>query len=89
VTPKKATSPFVWILGGIGLASLGVGGGFGIAGLSQKSTLDECRPRCASSEVDTMQRSFLVGDVLMGVGIVSLGAAAILYFTGRASTTTE
>jgi hypothetical protein len=71
----------VYVLGGAGLVGLGVGGGFGIAGWSQKSTLDPCKGNCSNRDVDTMQRTFLVSDVAMGVGIVALAAATVVYLT--------
>jgi hypothetical protein len=77
----RPTPPLVYVLGGAGLLSLGVASGFYVSALSQKGTLDECRPRCATPDVDTMRRTYLVGDVLLTVGVASLAAAAILYFT--------
>lgn len=88
VVPQEAegTSPLVYLFGGIGLASLGVGGAFEISGLSRQNTLDDCRPRCESSDVDRMRTTYFVGDLLVGIGVVSLGVATVLYFTGRSST---
>jgi hypothetical protein len=54
--------------------------------MSQKSTLDDCRPRCATADVDTMRRTFLIGDVLLAVGVSALAAAAILYVTRAEAT---
>jgi hypothetical protein len=71
----------VWILGGVGIAALGVGGAFGIAGFDQKGTLDDCKGTCAQSDVDTMQRTFLIADVGLGIGLVALAAATVLYLT--------
>ena len=71
----------VYVLGGAGLVSLGVGTGFGIAGWSQKGTLDQCKGSCSNRDVDTMQRTFLVSDVTMGIGVVALAAATVLYLT--------
>lgn len=71
----------VYVLGGVGLVGLGVGAGFGIGGLSQKSTLDQCKGSCSNRDVDTMQRTFLVSDIATGVGIVALAAATIVYLT--------
>jgi len=71
----------VYVLGGVGLVGLGVGGGFGISGWSQKGTLDACKGGCSNRDVDTMQRTFLVSDVAMGVGLVALAAATVMYLT--------
>jgi hypothetical protein len=72
---------FVYALGGAGLLSLGISSGFYASGFSKKGTLDDCRPACASRDVDSMRQTFLVGDVLATLGVASLGAAAILYLT--------
>ncbi|GAC1548389.1 MAG: hypothetical protein NVS3B10_11980 [Polyangiales bacterium] len=71
----------VYVLGTAGLVSLGIGSGFGIAGWSQKGTLDHCKGNCPNRDVDTMQRTFLVSDVAVGVGVVALAAATVLYLT--------
>ena len=70
-----------YVLGGVGLAGIGVGTGFGISAWSQKGTLDGCKGACAGRDVDTMRRTFLVSDVAMGVGIASLAVATFLYLT--------
>ena len=71
----------VYLLGGAGVVSLGVGAGFGIVGWSQKGTLDGCKGSCSNRDVDTMQRTFVVGDVAIGLGVVALAAATVLYVT--------
>jgi hypothetical protein len=71
----------VYVLGGAGLVGLGVSGGFGIAGWSQKSTLDQCKGNCSNRDVDVMQRTFLVSDVAMGISIVALATATVIYLT--------
>lgn len=82
--PTKASiSPLTYAVAGVGLATLVVGAGFEISGLSQESTLSECKPRCSSPAVDEMQRTFLVGDVLVASGVAVLGVAAYLWWSGR------
>ncbi len=71
----------VYLLGGAGLVSLGVGAGFGISGWSQKATLDPCKGNCSNRDVDTMQRTFLVSDVTTGLGLLALAAATVVYLT--------
>ncbi len=60
------------VVGSIGLAALATAGGLGIAGLTQRSDLEACKP-CTQEEVDDVHRLFVVGDVFLAVG----GAAAI------------
>jgi hypothetical protein len=77
----RPVPPLVWVLGGVGAAALITGAVLGVSGFSQKSTLDDCRPRCASDDVDSMQTTFLAADIVAGVGLVSLAAATWLFFT--------
>jgi hypothetical protein len=76
---SRPIPPLVYVLGGASLIGFGVGTGFGISGWSQKGTLDHCKGACADRDVDTMQRTFLVSDVAMGVGVACAAAATILY----------
>ncbi|AKT43543.1 hypothetical protein [Chondromyces crocatus] len=75
-----------WILGGVGVAGLGVGATFGLLGLSQKGDLeDTCAPRCSSSDIGAVRSKLIVSDIGFGVGIVSLGVATILFLTSGSS----
>jgi hypothetical protein len=47
-----------------------------------------CAPYCASSDLDSAKREALVADVSLGVGVVSLGAAAY-FLLARPSTAAE
>jgi hypothetical protein len=71
----------VWIFGGASIVALGVSAGFAIDGLAKKGSLDECRPRCAPSDVDAMSASFTVADVALGAGVMAAVTAAYLFFT--------
>ena len=81
--PAGPIPPAAWVLGGVGLAAIGVGTVFEIHGFSQKSDLDRCRPACARSSVDATRASFIVGDVAIGVGLVSVAAGALLALSRR------
>ena len=72
-----------YVLGGVGVAALAGSAFFELRGLSKRSDLDaqNCKPYCSSSEVDSAKQSFLIGDIALGVGVVSLGTAAYFYFT--------
>lgn len=72
-----------WVLGGVGLVALGTSAFFEAQGLSKRSDLDSkgCKPACDATEVDSAKQSILIGDIAMGVGIASLGVAAIVYLT--------
>jgi hypothetical protein len=77
----KPIPPLVYVFGGLGLASLGVATGFGVSAWSQKGTLDDCRGHCTTSDVDTMERTFIVADIATVVAALSVVAAGYFYFT--------
>ncbi len=72
-----------YVLGGVGIAALAGSAVFELRGLSKRSDLDNqnCKPYCDKTEVDSARQSILIGDVALGVGVASLGAAAYFYFT--------
>jgi hypothetical protein len=39
-----------------------------------------CAPNCSQDRVDGMRTKFVVSDVLLGVGLVSLGVGAYFFF---------
>jgi hypothetical protein len=79
-TPPKTLT---YVLAGVGAASAIVGAAFGVSAWSQKSVLDDCKGACAQRDVDTMRRTFLVADLGGGIAVLSLAAAATLYFLVR------
>ncbi len=81
-TPHRARSgPPVssWLLAGLGTAALGTGAALGISGLVARSNLDECAPSCAQSDLDSARTRLLVSDITVGVGVVAIAAAAVLW----------
>jgi len=83
--PAEPTGPsaWTWVVGGIGLAGMGVFAGFAISGLMRRGDLDDldCKPACPQEDVDAMSRDFLVADVALGVGLAGLVVATVLYLT--------
>jgi hypothetical protein len=71
----------VWVLGAGGLVATAVGGYFQIDGMSKRSALDGCSPRCAQDVVDDARRSLWVGNVVLIVGVAALVTATVLYVT--------
>lgn len=69
---------------GIGsVVSFAASGAFGLKGLVDYNRLSgSCSPSCSQDDVDSIRRSFLVSDVALGVGLVTLAAAAVLYLWG-------
>ena len=70
--------PAFWVLGAVGIAGVGVGVTFEALGLVKQGELEECKPRCPAEEVDAMTTNFIVGDVSLAAGIVSLAAATLV-----------
>ena len=84
--PEKPnrTPPAFWVMAGVGVAAVGTGAVFEILGYTQHSDLADCSPRCPASrrdDYDTIQRNYLIGDIALGVGVVSLGVAAVIFAT--------
>jgi hypothetical protein len=77
LAPRRSHAT-TWILGGIGIAAVGA---FGVlAGVGQVG-YDGCvTSRCSSSAIDTLSIERGTAWAALGVGVVSLSIAAILYF---------
>lgn len=78
---RRGIPALSWVLGGVSLVGFGSFAAFGAVGVSQKADLDAagCRPSCASADVSAARRSFVAADVSLGVGVVSLAAAVLIY----------
>ena len=70
-----------WLLAGVGVAALAGFGYFALDGRAKKNDLDGCRPSCNPDDVDAARRSFVIGDVLLAVGVSALAGASIVYVT--------
>jgi hypothetical protein len=84
--PPAHVGPFsvpVVALGGVGVVGVTGFVAFGLIGNGEKSDLDQqmCKPNCPSSEVTTVERNYVIADVSLGVGVVSLAVAAVLFLT--------
>jgi hypothetical protein len=72
----------VYGLGALGIAALGSFAYFGLSGRAEYFDLkDRCGPGCTSSDVAPMRTRLLLADVSLGVSVVALAAASLLYFT--------
>jgi hypothetical protein len=88
---KLAPTPY-WTYGfaGLGLAGVANFGLFAVLGYDKEKDLDRsCSPNCPSSSVDSVRTKYVIADVSLGVGLVSLGVATYLYLSGRPSGTTR
>jgi hypothetical protein len=81
------TAPAFPVIGAVvvggGVAAGGVGAYFELHGLSQKSSLDACKPNCTETAVTDTRRSFILGDVLIGAGLVSVLGGVYLILRQR------
>ncbi len=94
--PEERSAPVgAFVLGGIGVASLGVFGA--LAGIGS-SDLDELRDTCgkthscASEDVDDAKTKLMVGDVFLATGAVAAGVSAvwlIVHYTSGADAPPE
>jgi hypothetical protein len=69
----------VYALGGLGITSFAFFGSFGTAGVIERGSLGSCRPTCSESDVDSVRTKYTVANVALGVGLLALGAATVLY----------
>jgi hypothetical protein len=71
-----------YVLGGVGLIGIGTFATLGLLGRSEQSDLeDTCMPDCSDDQVESVETKFAVADVALGVGLVALGVAAVLWIT--------
>jgi hypothetical protein len=82
--PKDNGAPIgAYVLGGIGVVAIG---GFAFFGVTGKNDLDNlkkssCVPFCPTSQLDDVKTKLLVADISLGVGVLALGGATILFLT--------
>lgn len=86
----SAGSPALPIaLATIGAVALGAFGYFEISGQSGYSDLENgcyrTAARCSAAEIDPVRQKFVAAGISLGISVVALGAAAIVYFTRGSS----
>jgi hypothetical protein len=76
----RPTPVIVYPLLGVGVAGLASFGVFSLLGKSEQNTLEEeCAPQCTDSDLESMKRFYLIGDISAGVGAAALIGAGIVY----------
>jgi hypothetical protein len=78
-SPSRPVPISVFVLGGAGLVSAGVGAFFQVSGMSKVSALGGCKPSCTTSSRDDARTNLWIGNVGLGVGAVALATAAVLF----------
>ncbi len=79
---KGSTPPAVYVLGGVGVVSLGVFSYMALKFNSQLNDLDKCKGHCSQRSVDSANRTRNLSYIPLGIGVVSLAVAAGIYFSG-------
>lgn len=72
-----------WVFAGVGMVGLGVAAFGWLSAEGRLSDVESsgCAPRCSASDRDSIESARLIGDVGLGVGLVSFGVAAVLWLT--------
>lgn len=77
---KKALPIGAFVVGGLGLAAVGVFAGLAITGKGELDNLRETCGKtqsCKQSDVDAVKVQLIAGDISLGVGALAVGAAVI------------
>jgi hypothetical protein len=83
---KHASKLVPWVVLGVGGAATIAGGVLGITSYtSYESLKSSCAPNCDQGEVDGLKTRALVGDVMMGAGIVTMGIATFMLLSSSSS----
>jgi hypothetical protein len=79
---KAGVPTMTYVLGGVGVIGVGSFAFFGITGKNDLSDLKStCAPNCDPSKLDDAKTKLLIADISLGVGILALGGATILFLT--------
>ena len=77
---ERPVRPLTYAAGGFAIAGLAGFAFFGLQGKGKASDLkNSCSPHCTTDQVQPLKTSYLIGDIFLGVGLVSIGVAALSY----------
>lgn len=79
----------VYVLGGVGVVSLGVFTYMALKFDSQLNDLNRCKGHCSQSSVDSASNTRNLSYIPLGIGVVALGFAAGIYFAGHGAAHAE
>lgn len=92
VAPPESDTKFRdtgYLFAGVGAAALASFAGFGISGYLDQRELESHARQLADRDdlrlVDRMRRKYVIADVSLGIGLVSLGAATYLLYVTQGS----
>jgi hypothetical protein len=86
-TPGAWKRPAGWIVGGVGLAAVGVGAVFGVMAITKSSdakskcSTSSCTDASAVSENQDAKTAATISDVAIGAGVVAVAVGAWFLFT--------
>jgi hypothetical protein len=75
---KRAPSVMPYAIGGLGLASLGLGALLTFWGRQDNAALSACSPNCAPGDVDHVANFYVLSDIALGVGAAAVGLATVM-----------
>jgi serine/threonine-protein kinase len=86
-TPVEQRSPIPWIVGGVGIAALGVGTGFGIAAINNADKSrdlcpnGQCHDPAGQTAADHAHTQATISNVSFILGGAAVATGVVLYFT--------
>jgi hypothetical protein len=86
--PEPRSSPAIgtYVAAGVGVVALSSFVYFGLSASNQASDLRrDCKPNCPSESVDEVRSKLVVANVSLGVGVVALGVAGVLWLVRGSS----
>jgi hypothetical protein len=88
-TEPRSVAPAAYVLGAVGVAGVAVFATFALLGKSEQHRLEStCSPQCPPADVDALRTKFLIADLALVAGVVSLGATTYIVMSsgpGRGS----
>jgi hypothetical protein len=84
-TESSGGSAAPYLLGTVGVASLGAYGAFTYWGKKDNQLLSQCSPNCSPASLEHIRKLYLVADISLGVGVVALGAATWIALSSGSS----
>ena len=80
--PGRFVHPVAYPLAGLGVVALGSFAVFGLQGRADAADLRAgcgATASCTDDQVGAVRSKYLIADISLGVGIVALGAATLVY----------
>jgi hypothetical protein len=79
---KGGPGALPYVVGGAGVAAIGLGALMIVWGNKDNDQLTQCQPNCSQDSVDHIKSLYTTADISIGVGVAALGVATYLFVTG-------